>query len=178
MFVPTRLHNQPFTLAEFRDHVGIDYTDDDAALTRALDSAASMWETNTNFFLRATTALFDLDFVENTIPSANVPSSVTVTKRSISDGTSSTDSDRWEIGRGSGMWTVRLAPGKSFDSSYRYEATLLLAAPAVMPPEVKAAVFGLGLHLFRHRGVGEEAAFATVPYSVRAILGNYQRGSI
>ena len=44
-----------FQLSEFRDHCRIPWTTDDPAIQRSLDGGVSMWETSTNWYLRATT---------------------------------------------------------------------------------------------------------------------------
>ena len=42
---------------------------------------------------------------------------------------------------------------------------------------IKSAIYGIGEHLFQHRGVVDSTGFQNLPYTVRAIVGNYQKGS-
>jgi len=42
---------------------------------------------------------------------------------------------------------------------------------------IKAAIFGIGEHFFQHRGVVDAGGYVEIPYTVRAIVSNYQKGS-
>lgn len=92
------------------------------------------------------------------------------------DGATSTDvTSDWYLSRSMGGYAVRLVAGGDFRNNERYTGTFTVTADTI-DPTVKAAIYGIGNHLFTHRMVGEDVAVQTVPYAVRAIIGMFQRG--
>lgn len=181
MYNAIRSTARPFALADFRDYCGIDYTDDDAALQRSLDAAVGLWEKWTNYFVRDTTAELDLDFITNNrIPGAAVQApvlnAVLATDR---EGTIEDKTADWEVQRGPAGYVVSLKYGKAWDSENRYEAVLVFTQPATtIPAEVRSAIYGIGLHLFRNRAAADEVALQVVPYAIRSVIQQYQQGVV
>lgn len=164
-----------YQLSEFRDHCRIPWTDDDPALTRSLDAAVLAWERMTSHFTRATT--IDMCLAPGQlIPFGPDPTLVSVTARDLEDDTTETVTSDWDIRRGWGASTVHLRPGSKWYPStdeYTFRISTTGSSDAVM----KSAIFGIGEHLFQHRGVVESAGFQDIPYTVRAIVSNYQKGT-
>ena len=165
-----------FQLSEFRAHVGIGYTDDDPALQRALDTAVTYWEHVTQFYTRNTTFTLDWYQMVASVPVGGGIVALSSVSRLAPDGTTTaTVTSDWFLTRTLGEYVVRVTDTGDFRQNYRYTGTFAVAAAAVTP-DVKAAVFALGNHFFMNRSTVEEVALYTVPFSVRAIVGMYQKG--
>jgi len=165
-------------LAEFRDHIGIGYTDDDPVLQRSLDAAVLFWERQTQYYIRNTT--FTLDWYTASAPVHVGGGSLALSSvaRLAPDGTTTaTVTSDWFLTRSLGDYVVRLTDTGDFRNGYRYTGTFTVTAATVVA-DVKAAIFGLGHHLFTYRAAAEEVSIHTVPFSVRAIIGLYQKGSM
>lgn len=165
-------------LAEFRDHIGIGYTDDDPVLQRSLDAAVRFWERQTQYYIRDTT--FTLDWWSPYAPVDVGGGSMSLSSvvRLHNDGsTTTTVTSDWFLNRQLGSYVVQLKSTGSFYNGNRYTGTFTLTADSIVP-DVKAAIYGLGHHLFTYRSAAEEVAIYTVPFSVRAIIGLYQKGSM
>lgn len=179
MYNATRSTARPFALADFRDYCGIDYTDDDAALQRSLDAAVFLWEKWTNYYLRDTVAELDLDYIyNNRIPGAAIQQPDLLAVSAISREGNQTDvTADWEVQRGPAGYVVSLKYSKSWDSHNRYQSLLgFTMAASSIPPEVRSAVYGIGLHLFRNRAAADEVALQVVPYAIRSVIQQYQQG--
>ena len=166
-------HN--YQMAEFRDHARIPWTDDDAALQRSLDAAVVAWERMTSHFVRATTIDIQLAPAQ-VVPFGPDPTLVSVTATNLKDDTTDNVTADWAIRRGWGASVVTLRPSAKWypsDNQYTFRISTAGGSDAV----VKSAIFGIGEHLFQHRGVVDGTGFQDIPYTVRAIVGNYQKGS-
>ncbi len=167
-----------FQLSEFRDHVGIGYTDDDPALQRSLDTAVTYWEHATHHYTRDTTFTLDWYSTVQLVPASGGTLTMSSVTSLAPDGTTSaTVTSSWFLNRSLGQHFVQLTDTGTFKQNYRYTGTFSLTADSIVP-DVKAAIYGLGHHLFTYRSVAEEVAVHTVPFSVRAIIGLYQKGSL
>jgi len=179
MLVITSQSAQPFQLSEFRDHVGIGYTDDDPALQRSLDSAVLFWEKATSWFTRDTT--FTLDwFQRSTLVHAGggAVALSSVAHLQVDGATTTDESSSWYLTRSSGEHAVALRSTGRYYGTGRYTGTFTVSASAV-DDTVRAAVYGIGNHLFMNRDVQiTGTTLTTIPYAVRAIVGLYQRGSL
>ena len=165
-------------LSEFRDHVGIGYTDDDPALQRSLDSAVAFWEKSTQHYIRDTTCTLDWYATSKLVPISGGSVAMSSVVRLAGDGTTETTvTSDWYLSRLAGSRSVMLKTGADFRSSERYTGTFTVTAAAT-DPTVKSGIYGIALHLFTNRAVAEEVAMQTVPYSVRAIVGLFQGASI
>ena len=163
-------------LSEFRDHVGIGYTDDDPALQRSLDAAVAFWEKSTRHFIRDTTVTIDWYSTTAMIAIGGGTVALSAVSRLALDGsTSTTVTSDWYLTRSLGGYAVQLVSGGDFRNNERYTGTFTITADTI-DPTVKAAIYGIGNHLFTHRMVAEDVAVQTVPYAVRAIIGMFQRG--
>jgi len=167
-----------FQLAEFRDHVGIGYTDDDPALQRSLDTAVTFWEHTTQFYTRDTTFTLDWYSMVSTVPVGGGTLALSSVVRLDPDGsTTETVTSDWFLTRTLGEQVVRLTDAGDFRNGHRYTGTFTVTA-ADVTADVKAAVFALGNHFFMNRSTVEEVSMYTVPFSVRAIIGMYQKGML
>ena len=165
-----------FQLSEFRDHVGIGYTDDDPALQRSLDTAVTYWEHATHHYTRNTTFTLDWYTTVQVVPA----SGGTLTMSSVTDlapdgTTSATVTSSWFLNRSLGQHFVQLTDIGTFKQNYRYTGTFSVAA-APVDSTVKAAIYGLGNHFFTYRSAGEEVSVYNVPFTVRAIIQMHSRG--
>lgn len=163
-------------LSEFRDHVGIGYTDDDPALQRSLDGAVAFWEKATRHYIRNTTVTIDWYATSAMLSIGGGTVALSSVSRLALDGsTATTVTSDWYVTRSLGGYSVQLVSGGDFRTNERYTGTFTVTADTI-DPTVKAAIYGIGHHLFTNRGVGDEVAIQTVPYAVRAIIGMFQRG--
>lgn len=179
MLIITTQSAHGFQLSEFRDHVGIDYTDDDPALQRSLDSAVVMWEKMTRWFTRDTT--FTLDWYDSYAPvyAGGGSLSLSSVARLEPDGTTTaTVTSDWYLTRSLGEHMVRLRSTGTFLANNRYTGTFSVDVTDV-EDTVRAAVYAIGNHLFMNRDVVLTGTILTqIPYAVRAIVGLYQRGTL
>ena len=165
-----------FQLSEFRDHCRIPWTTDDPAIQRSLDGGVSMWETSTNWYLRATTITLPIT-PEMTVPFGPAPTITSVAKNQYG-ALVSTVTDRVvhqsTLGRSS-VWAD--SDGYMVSSAYEYIATMQVAGSVT--PAVKSAVFDLGYHLWRDReGSVVGAMVSEIPLSLRTIISNHQLGGL
>lgn len=176
MLILTSQTAHGFQLSEFRDHVGIGYTDDDPALQRSLDAAVVHWEKATRHYVRDTSFTFDWWQTLTYLDVGGGSITLSAVSRLSNDGTTSTTvTDDWFLTRLHGGYAVQLVMGANFRNDERYTGTFSITADAV-DPNVKAAIYALGHHFFTYRQAGEEVAVQTVPFAVRAIIGMYSRG--
>jgi uncharacterized phiE125 gp8 family phage protein len=165
-----------FQLSEFRDHVGIGYTDDDPALQRSLDAAITYWEHATGNYTRDTTFTLDWYTASSVVAVSGGTLVMSAVSRLAPDGaTSATVTSDWFLTRDLGQYVVRLTDAGDYRNGYRYTGTFTVTAAAI-EPTAKAAIYGLGNHLFTYRSVGEEVMVHQVPFTVRAIIQMYSRG--
>jgi uncharacterized phiE125 gp8 family phage protein len=165
-------------LSEFRDHVGIGYTDDDPALQRALDAAVVFWERSTNHYIRDTTATVDWWSTTEPVPLGGGTVALSSVVRLDPDGsTTTTVTSDWYLTRTMGSFSVQLVQGGNFRNEERYTGTFTVTADAI-DPTAKSAIYAIANHLFTYRSVGEEVAVQTVPFSVRAIVGMFSKGTM
>ncbi len=164
-----------YQLSEFRDHCRIPWTDDDPAIQRSLDAAVLSWERMTNHYIRATTIDCNLRPGEM-IPFGPDPTLVSVTQTDLDTDAETTVTSQWAVRRqwGSAVMTLR-SDGDWFPAEYAY--TFRLSTTGSTDAMIKAAIFGIGEHFFQHRGVVDPGTVTQIPYTVRAILSNYQKGS-
>ena len=169
----------PFQLAEFRDHVGIGYTDDDPALQRSLDAAVLFWEKATRHYTRTTVFTLDWFSPSSLVPAGGGALSMSQVVRHDPDGTTTeTVTDDWMLTRSLGEHLVRLNSSGTCQYGNRYTGTFEVAVTEV-DASVRAAVYGLGSHFFMNRdAVGAAATLQQIPFAVRALVGMYQRGSL
>lgn len=179
MLVITSQSAQPFQLSEFRDHVGIGYTDDDPALQRSLDSAVLFWERSTSWFTRDTTFTLDWFNRSTLVHAGGGALALSAVSHLEVDGTTTSDQTAsWYLTRSTGEYAVALRSTGTYYGTGRYTGTFTLTTGAV-DDTVRAAVYGLGNHLFMNRDVQLTGTIlTTIPYAVRAIVGLYQRGSL
>mgnify|MGYP003632205473 FL=1 len=164
-----------FQLSEFRDHCRIPWTTDDPAIQRSLDGGVSMWETSTNWYLRATTITLPIT-PEMTVPFGPAPTITSVVKNQYG-ALVSTVTDQWFINRRWGARAFGQTATGTFSSAYEYIATMQVAGSVT--PAVKSAVFDLGYHLWRDReGSIVGAMVAEIPLSLRTIIANHQLGGL
>jgi len=165
-----------FQLSEFRDHVGIGYTDDDPALQRSLDTAVAYWEHATQYYVRDTTFTLDWYTPVSSVPVGGGTLALSAVSRLDTDGTTTaTVTSDWFLTRTLGEYVVRLTDAGDFRNGNRYTGTFTVTAAAV-DPTIKAAIYSLGHHFFTNRQAVEEVQMYTVPFAVRAIITMYQKG--
>lgn len=162
-------------LSEFRDHCRIPWTDDDTSLQRSLDGAVLAWERMTSHFIRSTTIDIALS-PGQIVPFGPELTLDSVTARDLDDDTTEDVSADWDLRRGWGATVVALRPGSSWSPTVN-EYTFRITAAGATDSIIKSAIYGIGEHLFQHRGVVDATGFQNLPYTVRAIVGNYQKGS-
>ena len=179
MLVVTSQSAHPFQLSEFRDHVGVGYTDDDPALQRSLDAAVILWEKSTRWFTRTTAFTLDWYTPAATVHAGGGTLAMSAVSRLDPDGsTTETVTSDWFLTRGLGEDCVNLTSSGTFKNGHRYTGTFSITVSSV-EDTVRAAVYGLGTHMFMNRDVQITGTIATtIPYAVRAIIGLYQRGSL
>lgn len=179
MLIVTSQSAHPFQLAEFRDHVGIGYDDDDPALQRSLDAAVLFWETSTRSFTRTTSLTLDWYCPSEMIYLGGGTLAMSAVSRLDGDGTTTEDvSSQWYLNRTVGNYEATLTRSGVFRAGNRYTGTFTVTVSDI-DPTVRAAVYGIANHLFMNRDVQITGTIlATIPYAVRAIITMYQRGSI
>ena len=165
-----------YQLSEFRDHCRIPWTDDDPAIQRSLDAAVLSWERMTNHYVRATTIDCTLK-PGDIIPFGPAPTLTSVTQVDLDTDAETTVTADWAIRRGWGASVMSLrSDGDWIPAEYEYRFRLATAGSS--DAMIKAAVFGIGEHFFKNRGLVETGTIVVdIPYTVRAIVSNYQKGS-
>ena len=164
-----------YQLSEFRDHCRIPWTDDDPAIQRSLDAAVLSWERMTNHYVRATTIDCTLK-PGDIIPFGPAPTLTSVTQVDLDTDAETTVTADWAIRRGWGASVMTLrSDGDWIPGEYEY--VFRLATAGSSDAMIKAAIFGIGEHFFQHRGVVDAGGYVEIPYTVRAIVSNYQKGS-
>ena len=179
MLILTSQSAHPFQLSEFRDHVGIGYTDDDPALQRSLDTAVVFWEQSTRWFTRTTGFTLDWYTPSATVHAGGGVLAMSAVDRLDPDGSTieSVTAD-WYLTRGLGEERVQLTDSGTFRNGHRYTGTFSVTVSSV-DDTVRAAVYGMASHMFTNRDVvAANMSLTTIPYAVRAIVGLYQRGSL
>ena len=165
-----------YQLSEFRDHCRIPWTDDDPAIQRSLDAAVLSWERMTNHYVRATTIDCTLK-PGDIVPFGPAPTLTSVTQVDLDTDAETTVTTDWAIRRGWGASVMSLrSDGDWIPAEYEYRFRLATAGSS--DAMIKAAVFGIGEHFFKNRGLVETGTIVVdIPYTVRAIVSNYQKGS-
>jgi len=164
-----------FQLSEFRDHCRIPWTDDNPALQRSLDGAVSLWESATNWYLRATT--IELPIAPGmSVPFGPAPTITTVVRNQYGVLVD-TVTDQWFLRRRWGARAFELAKSGAWSTGYEYIATMQVAGSVT--PAVKAGVYDLGNHIFTDReGTVTGTIISEVPLSLRTIIANHQLGGL
>ena len=164
-----------FQLSEFRDHCRIPWTTDDPAIQRSLDGGVSMWETSTNWYLRATTITMPIT-PGLTVPIGPDPTITSVAKNQYG-ALVATVTAEWYVNRRYGARAFEQSATGTWSPAFEYIATMQIAGSVT--PAAKAAVFQLGYNLWQdRRGSVVGAMVAEIPHSLRTIISNHQLGGL
>ena len=134
-----------------------------------------MWETSTNWYLRATTITLPIT-PGLTVPIGPEPTITSVAKNQYG-ALVSTVTAEWYVNRRNGVRSFDLSSTGTWSPGFEYIATMQVAGSVT--PAIKAAVFDLGTTLWRDRqGSVVGTIVAEMPHSLRTIISNHQLGGL
>jgi len=177
----SNLGAHPFQISEFRDHLRLEITDDDPAVTRTLDAAVRAVERWTGVMTRSADVVQETGYAlppfraeVGYISSLGTISAINTIDDSATDVTSD-----FILVNGHGWPYAVLRPRSYLDMNNIFRWSYSVSAPSPIPGDLKLCIFGIGATWYENREqIQQNINLTKLPIAYRSMLENFRDGML
>ncbi len=177
----SNLGTHPFTLADFKDHIRLETSDDDDQVQLTLDSAVRAVERWTGVMTRSADVVQECGYARPPFRAevGYISSLGTVTEVDLEDDSTTAVTSDFVLINSHGWPYAILRPRKYLDKNKIYRWSYSVAAPSPMPDDLKICIFGIGATWYENREqIAQNINLSKLPIAYRSILESFRDGML
>ena len=175
------LGTHPFQISEFRDHLRLEITDDDPAVSRTLDAAVRAVERWTGIMTRSADVVQETGYAlppfraeVGYISSLGTISSINTIDDSATDVTS-----EFVMIRSHGWTYAVLRPRNYLERNNIFRWSYSVSAPSPIPDDLRICIYGIGATWYENREqIQQNINLTKLPIAYRSLLENFRDGML